>query len=47
MKTKKICRIVSDIQAGTREKAPRMNPTSAMVIKKGVTGADLGNKSVQ
>lgn len=47
MNPKSIRKIVTAIQSKARVKAPRPNPTSAMVVKKGMTGADLGNKSVQ
>ena len=39
-----IRKIVSDIQQRNRPKAERIPPTSEMVIRKGITGDDLGNK---
>ncbi len=44
MNPKSIRKIVSDIQQRNRPKAERIPPTSEMVIRKGITGDDLGNK---
>ena len=46
MNPKSIRKIVSAIQSKARVKAPRPNPSLAMVVTNGVTGADIGNKPI-